>query len=79
MSMNKADDLLEHLVKSMREFLDDREMIARSVSRKDMNAIHTIFSFNEAAPSSDIRIESNKKIRVDQIADHPNIKKIEDD
>ncbi|MBP1971362.1 hypothetical protein J2Z83_003501 [Virgibacillus natechei] len=49
LSMNKADELKNHLVDQMREFLDERELIASSASNKDGNAIQSIYAINEVA------------------------------
>jgi hypothetical protein len=64
-SMHKADDLLVHLVGKIRGYLGEREIIATTVSNKDLNAIQTIYAFNEAAPSK----EATEKL------DNPELKK----
>ncbi|MCU6794174.1 hypothetical protein OB236_18885 [Paenibacillus sp. WQ 127069] len=50
-SMHKADDLLDHLVGKIRRYLGEREIIATTVSNKDLQSIQTLYAFNEAAPS----------------------------
>jgi hypothetical protein len=52
-SMHKADDLLDHLVGKIRRYLGEREIIATTVSDKDLQSIQTIYAFNEAAPSKE--------------------------
>ncbi|MBP1914186.1 hypothetical protein [Lederbergia galactosidilytica] len=57
MSMEKADDMLNHLVEHMKDFLDDRELIAATASEKDMNNIQTFYAVNEA--SSAVKLAAN--------------------
>ncbi|NHN29429.1 hypothetical protein [Paenibacillus agricola] len=52
-SMHRADDLLDHLVGKIRRYLGDREIIATTISNKDLGAIQTIYAFNESAPSKE--------------------------
>jgi hypothetical protein len=54
LGMHKADDLREHLVGKIKHFLSDREIIAATVSDKDLQSIQTIYAFNEAAPSKEM-------------------------
>lgn len=53
MSMHKADPMLIHLVKEIKLILENKETIGKSVSKKDIESIQTLFEFNEVALSKE--------------------------
>lgn len=51
MSMYKADGLMSQLLERIREFLDNRELIAVTGSEKDGEAIKSLYAINSAKPN----------------------------
>ncbi|WP_058308583.1 hypothetical protein [Gracilibacillus massiliensis] len=66
-SLNKADNMMDHLVDRIKYFLEDREFIASTVSKKDGEAMKQIFAINEAAASKQkLTDQTEKEKRLNQ-------------
>lgn len=59
-SMEKADDLMNHSVERMKTFLDDRELIASINSKKDAQNSDSIFAINEVAKIKSIAPQTER-------------------
>ena len=52
LDIRKADNILGGLVKGIRDFLEGRQIIANSISDKDLNSVKDLYTLNQASPSN---------------------------
>lgn len=52
MDMNKSDAVLDEIIKGIRGFLDGRQIVANTVSEKDMDSVGNIYNLNQISPAN---------------------------
>jgi len=61
MSMEKADDMKSYLVGKINEFIEEKELIASTMSQRDMHNIQSFYAINDAAADSEKLTDQEKK------------------